>query len=1028
MPRLTYDNISYNYASATTASPIEVTGLIPNSDFGCAAAWWTRTQTSVGNQQYGLGTMESWTNNNVSVTQELTDIPNGLYKLTVDMISANDDKTAYVYAKGDAEVTGEIVSAKSSADNYTTMSNEVAENTLTANNIHVTNNTITVGFKAPTGWIVADNFKLYYCEPSIDLIAVEFPANGVMVADKWYYIDMGPGKFDISATTFEDIVYTTNGALISSDVTTNFSGTTNQIFLENRYYVKSSSNNQLTFTETTVIPNGTYYFKRNGTETYLTRGGNYGTENVTDKFGLSFEATLQSDGTYTLKNVDHSLVAEKALYLNEQYTDQENAYKWTIEAVEGGYVLKRANGNYVTTTEEPTWHYNYMSNAADKASAIVWTILTKSEYQAALTARKNTEAAAIATAANTEATTEAELIAKLINGEDKTSSITNASLAENVTGWTAVSYESQRRNQDNSNDVIRFNGGAEVWNYVGGAKQTIASLPEGIYKVTVKAVWRVADATDATRAGSEANVTAWMYATANNVTNYTQLKSWADHQVADNAALHASTNDEYVNTVYVYVPSGQDLTIGLASPSWCGVPWMPFYDWTLTRYDATATAAQKAALASAISTAEAKTIGFEKDEYAPYNNKTPMEKLAEAKAVNVETATNAEVVAATTALTGATWNINKTELNAFYDGNFSLNAPVADATGGVGGWSAAEGLRQLVKSGVEGSIVSTGMYVWGSNTVTYGETTGYTVPLKANKVYALSYDRASWESSTHTDVTVKNPAGTTMGTIEENGDAGKWNETGGTLVSQTFYFATSEAGNYTFSFTPWGNTVYTNINLVSADALEFADGSLPAYIPGTYPSVKVTRTLTANRWATAIYPFSVSTTTGVNDVVTLSGFSDGTISFTSGASTANKPFLMRSTAGATDFTLSNVAVAAASPVAATSGDASMIGTYTEIASLEAPAEGKIYVLSNNTLYPLGANAATIDPYRAYIQTAKSSDAKLRFVIDGEEASGIESIIANKEMLDGPVFDLSGRAISKPTKGLYIMNGKKVLVK
>ena len=53
-------------------------------------------------------------------------------------------------------------SAVASAGNYGTMSAEVAGNTLTAENIVVTNGVLTVGFNQPSGWIVADNFKLYY--------------------------------------------------------------------------------------------------------------------------------------------------------------------------------------------------------------------------------------------------------------------------------------------------------------------------------------------------------------------------------------------------------------------------------------------------------------------------------------------------------------------------------------------------------------------------------------------------------------------------------------------------------------------------------------------------------------------------------------------------------------------------------------------------------------------------------------------------------------------------------------------------
>ena len=349
--------------------------------------------------------------------------------------------------------------------------------------------------------------------------------------------------------------------------------------------------------KTGIITNGVYYFKRNGTETYLTRGGLYGTEAVTDKFGISFDVAIQSDGAYTLKNIDQSLVDNTNKYLNyggSTYTDQTTAYHWIIASTTGGYYLKSDASTYMKTGTNDDFGYQYLTTTTTEGEAIIWTLLNKSAYTTALTTRKNAEAAAIATAAGRSETTETALISALASSFDeinKTSSLTNASLADNVNGWTAVSYNSQRRNQDgeegNKHDVIRFNGGAEVWNYIGGAKQTISSLPEGIYKVTVKSVWRLAEATAATRAGSEANVTAWMYATCNGVTNYTQLKSWYDHQLANNAALHTSTNDEYVNTVYVYVKDGEDLTIGVASPSWCGAPWMPFCDFTLTYYSTT---------------------------------------------------------------------------------------------------------------------------------------------------------------------------------------------------------------------------------------------------------------------------------------------------------------------------------------------------------------------------------------------------------------------------------------------------------
>ena len=47
---------------------------------------------------------------------------------------------------------------------------------------------------------------------------------------------------------------------------------------------------------------------------------------------------------------------------------------------------------------------------------------------------------------------------------------------------------------------------------------------------------------------------------------------------------------------------------------------------------------------------------------------------------------------------------------------------------------------------------------------------------------------------------------------------------------------------------------------------------------------------------------------------------------------------------------------------------------------------------------------------------------------GEDATGISEVAAPAAQKTVKIFDLSGRRVMKPTKGLYIMDGKKVLVK
>lgn len=53
---------------------------------------------------------------------------------------------------------------------------------------------------------------------------------------------------------------------------------------------------------------------------------------------------------------------------------------------------------------------------------------------------------------------------------------------------------------------------------------------------------------------------------------------------------------------------------------------------------------------------------------------------------------------------------------------------------------------------------------------------------------------------------------------------------------------------------------------------------------------------------------------------------------------------------------------------------------------------------------------------------------LNMVFDDEETTGITPIDNGEFMMDNVYYDLNGRRVEHPTKGLYIVNGKKVIVK
>ena len=167
MPKATYEAAilaarTEATAGASKENGIDVTAWIQNADWTGDYGGWARSG-SWGNMQWGQKTLEVWNATNVVVKQTLTAVPDGTYKLTADVISGNgDNKVAFVYGTGGATVKSDAVTAEASAGNYNTMSAEVAGNTLTADNIVVTGGVLTVGLDIAAGWIVADNFKLYY--------------------------------------------------------------------------------------------------------------------------------------------------------------------------------------------------------------------------------------------------------------------------------------------------------------------------------------------------------------------------------------------------------------------------------------------------------------------------------------------------------------------------------------------------------------------------------------------------------------------------------------------------------------------------------------------------------------------------------------------------------------------------------------------------------------------------------------------------------------------------------------------------
>ena len=137
---------------------------------------------------------------------------------------------------------------------------------------------------------------------------------------------------------------------------------------------------------------------------------------------------------------------------------------------------------------------------------------------------------------------------------------------------------------------------------------------------------------------------------------------------------------------------------------------------------------------------------------------------------------------------------------------------------------------------------------------------------------------------------------------------------------------------------------------------------------------------------------------------------------------ANKPVLVTK---AGEYTASAVSVAETS--------ASQINTNGNLTGVYQNTEAPVgsYVLQNHpatqgvAFYLVGEVKPTVKPFRAFIPTQDAKVKAIKVVFDGE-ATGIKEITS--ENTKAEIFDLSGRRVAKAQKGVYIINGKKVIKK
>lgn len=434
-----------------------------------------------------------------------------------------------------------------------------------------------------------------------------------------------------------------------------------------------------------------------------------------------------------------------------------------------------------------------------------------------------------------------------------------------------------------------------------------------------------------------------------------------------------------------------------------------------------ATAEDYAALNAAITAAEAKTLGFDAGDYAPYNNAAAVATLAAAKAID-QTVVNAQedVQAATTALTGATWTANTVEVNAVYDGTFAA----AENNGAPKGWRMSNNTlggdyhsRAFVGDDrmIEFNDTKSGLFLRFDGTNSnrgsmyyYGDTENYTMPLKEGVTYYAKVDVAGWGSTGKPiRMNVTGPEGFSAQGQQFNTSV-RADNADDTPQQFLIVFEATVGGNYVINFQTPGadtnthNVVISNVEVKRADA--------------------ATMKISDAQYATFVAPFDVTIPDDVT-AYTVDGVNGSTLDMTEVETTipANTPVVLYKESALDATTFYGKAVDG-TPTAGL-----LTGVYAAT-----PATAGTYVLQNNDdnvgFYRVAEGEGkqpTVGANRAYLTKPAQSGNVKAFFFDTETA--IKNVMSG--MQNGEIFDLSGRKVSKMQKGgIYIVNGQKVSVK
>ena len=197
----------------------------------------------------------------------------------------------------------------------------------------------------------------------------------------------------------------------------------------------------------------------------------------------------------------------------------------------------------------------------------------------------------------------------------------------------------------------------------------------------------------------------------------------------------------------------------------------------------------------------------------------------------------------------------------------------------------------------------------------------------------------------------------------------------------------------------------------------------------TGATVRLKRTLKEGIWNTFCVPMDLAISGDMAGKYRQCNSISGNVMTFGEASSieAGKPYLVKPDAEIANKVFSNVTLSATPAATVQQGVSGLafIGTYSP-KELKTDKTEQFLTASGKLAYPSSSANATLKGMRAYFLVPEGTEARVS--IDGEETTALTLVNSEKRIVNSEVYDLQGRKVANPTKGMYIANGQKVIIK